>query len=219
MKKILLGLSLSLLASAASGQEANVETVVADAPGFNWTGAYVGAHAGYVWQDITFMSDITAKPGGLLGGVYAGYNFQLPSNIVLGVEADLGRGDLSFNPAELGFTDYTAVDTQLNGHVRARLGYAVDRALFYVAGGASLARVALDDTDPGYDGDSDTYLGWSIGAGVDYAMTDNLILRAEYLYDDYGTEMFDVNQNGVPSYGNDLELTASTLRLGVAWKF
>jgi outer membrane immunogenic protein len=223
MKNLLLCLSFSLLASTAFAADAVVEEVVVDvASGFTWTGGYIGGFAGYVWEDFAyddagFLAD--GSEGGFIGGIYVGYNYQMANNFVLGAEADIGAGDLDFDEEELGFTDYTAVETEWNGHIRARLGYAVDRALFFVAAGAAFARVSLDDTDPDWGEDTQTHLGWTIGGGVDYAVTDNLVFRAEYLYDDLGSETFDITDNGVPSYAPDLDLTASTVRVGLAYKF
>src|SRR5437879_13241346 len=62
---------------------------------FDWSGLYVGAHAGYSRGS---SSAVLADPatatttnvfGGMLGGVQAGYNYQLPSGMRPGVEADL----------------------------------------------------------------------------------------------------------------------------------
>lgn len=221
MKKLLLGLSLSFFAStAAFAADAVVEEVVPVdvVPGFTWTGGYLGGFAGYAWQDFKY-DDEKADEGGFLGGVYVGYNYQFTNNVVLGVEADVGMGGLDFDPSDLDFNSYTALDVRAAGNLRARLGYAMDRALFYVAGGAAIASVKLDDTDSGWSDDTNTYVGWTIGAGVDYAITDNLIFRGEYLYADYGSKDFDIDYNGAPSYTSTVDLKSSTVRLGLAWKF
>src|SRR4051812_47682916 len=62
---------------------------------FNWTGLYVGGHVGYSRGDARFtIFDPAPGPsanrfGGLFAGVHAGYNYVLPSRILLGVEADI----------------------------------------------------------------------------------------------------------------------------------
>ena len=91
MKKLLLGLSLCLLASSAFAADAIVEEV---APAFSWTGGYAGIQAGYAWGDgdidqITGPGFIDTSPDGFLGGIYAGYNYQMSNNIVIGAELDV----------------------------------------------------------------------------------------------------------------------------------
>jgi outer membrane immunogenic protein len=60
----------------------------------------------------------------------------------------------------------------------------------------------------------DTYVGWTLGAGLEHAMTDNLLLRAEFNYSDLGNKTFDTSA-GV----HRVDLTSHEWRLGVAYKF
>ena len=57
----------------------------------------------------------------------------------------------------------------------------------------------------------------TIGGGIDFALSENLIIRAEYLYDDYGSE--DYHIVGLSEYDACIDLTGSTLRGGIAYKF
>ncbi|RWB66940.1 MAG: porin family protein [Mesorhizobium sp.] len=223
MKKLLLGLSLSLLASSAFAADAIVQQVADVAPGFSWTGGYIGLQAGYAWGDgdidqIGGPGFVETDPDGFLGGVYAGYNYQMSSNIVIGGELDFvsagvdGSGQIFAAP---GVPIPGAVATEeLNwsGAARLRLGYAVDRFLPYIAGG-----VAFGDIDVSSNGGGssfgDTFTGWTIGAGLDYAMTDNLLLRAEYRYTDFGSESFGDPVNA------DVDLKTNEVRFGIAYKF
>jgi outer membrane immunogenic protein len=68
-------------------------------------------------------------------------------------------------------------------HVRGRAGYATGKWLFFAAGGLAVADATVHEELPAEGG---KYFGWSIGGGVDYAFTRNLIGRVEYLYDDFG---------------------------------
>src|SRR5688500_14008655 len=93
MKKLLLGLSLSLLASAAFAADAVVEEVAVDvAPVFSWMGGYIGGQVGYLWGDGSFSNqdggNADPAPDGWLGGVYAGYNYQMVNNVVIGADVD-----------------------------------------------------------------------------------------------------------------------------------
>jgi outer membrane immunogenic protein len=230
MKKLLLSSALlcatSVYALAADAiVEAPAEVYVP--PAFSWTGGYIGGQVGYLWGDGEIASDDPAEPGsadigpdGWLGGIYVGYNYQMANNVVLGIDADFawtGADDSStaFDAGvPVGF-----VDSELDweGAVRARLGYAVDRFLPYIAGGVAFGRLSIgvsDETDVFLGEDDDTGVGWTIGAGVEYAFTDNLIGRAEYRYTDFGD--FDFTIDGTPLTG---DLTTNDVRLGIAYKF
>jgi outer membrane immunogenic protein len=155
-------------------------------PLFTWSGGYVGIQGGGTWAsgDIT-AGGVTADDdfdGGLVGG-FAGWNAQ-SGDIVYGIE-----GDLNYN---WNGNDYTVggttaeVGTDVSGAVRGRVGYAMNNALLYAAGGWTAARGYVDvDGGPS---DSETFNGWTVGAGVDYAFTNNMFGRLEYRYNNYGDE-------------------------------
>jgi len=130
----------------------------------NWTGFYVGGFAGAAAgrTDIGFVGDPTSgnRPwvAGGIGGLEAGYNYQLPSLWVLGIEGDIAGANVhggrtagtadGLNPANGqntgAFTPafFTVADkTNWMATVAGRLGYAWGRTLFYVKGG-----VALEDS-------------------------------------------------------------------------
>lgn len=90
----------------------------------------------------------------------------------------------------------------------------MDRWLPYVAGGGAFAD--LDQRLVGASGDFDaTYTGWTLGVGTEYAFTDNMILRAEYRYSDFGTRTFEIPGARPLAIG----LKTNDVRLGVAYKF
>lgn len=228
MKSILLA-SAVLLVSVGAARAADF---AATAPaGFVWTGGYVGLQAGYAWGD-SFHTDenedrIDYDPRGGFGGAYAGYNYQFSNNVVLGGDADINFSDIDNNRAPFtwgGDTEpdqshFGTADVKWTGAIRGRLGYAIDRFMPYLAGGVAFAKydVNLDHGD-GYIHfkRSATLTGWTIGGGVEYAATDNLLLRAEYRYTDYGSERWDDDNWG---NGMDLDLKTNDIRLGVAYKF
>ena len=218
MKKLLLALSLSLLASSAYAADA----IIAEAaPVFSWTGGYIGLQAGYAWgngnvDQIGGPGFIDTDPDGFLGGVYGGYNYQMSNNIVIGAELDVvyanvdGSGQVFLAP---GVPAGVSATEELNwsGAARLRLGYAADRFLPYIAGGVAFGDIDIsNDNGPGSFGD--TFTGWTIGVGLDYAMTDNLLLRAEYRYTDFGSESFE-------DFASDVDLKTNEVRLGIAYKF
>lgn len=187
-----------------------------------WSGAYLGAFAGYTWADLDY--DEPAWPGferhptihGVTGGVLLGYNHQV-NRMVIGIEADGGLGDLSEGADTSDRNAYSAFDIDWTAHVRARAGLAVDASLFYLAAGLALAGVTVNDTDPFWGRDNATHVGWSVGAGIEQALTPNLRLRLEYLYDDFGEQDYTIT--GFYKYKADVDLTANTVRACIAFHF
>jgi outer membrane immunogenic protein len=211
--------TLLLIPLAAHAQDAQTD--------FDWSGFYVGAHVGWLWGDIDYRepdfggNGISPDLDGFAGGGLIGYSHRI-DRLIVGLEADGGLLDASFDSTDSGGNGYSAFDLDWNTHVRARFGMALDRALLFVAGGLALAQVALDDTDPGFGDDDNIHVGWTVGAGVEHAATANLILRLEYLYDDYGRERYTVSSPPgpfFPSYAADVELTAHTFRAALSYRF
>ena len=197
MNKFLLAATLLCgVTGSAFAADAIVQEPVIVAPAvFNWTGGYVGGQVGYLWGDGNFTSDAgiaDVGPDGWLGGIYVGYNYQMANNVVLGVDADFAwTGADDSSTAFVGLAPVGRLDTELQweGAVRARLGYAIDRFLPYVAGGVAFGHMegsAYDGSGVYQGSDSDTGVGWTIGAGVEYAFTDNVLFRTEYRYTDFG---------------------------------
>jgi outer membrane immunogenic protein len=224
MKKLLLASTfLCAMSGYALAADAVVEAPpeVYVAPVFSWTGGYIGGQIGYLWGEGDASSPILGtseiEPDGWLGGVYVGYNYQFTNNVVLGIDADFAwTGADDSSTIFLAGVDNGAVETELDweGAVRARLGYAVDRFLPYVAGGVAFGKLdgeAFDTTGASVGSDDQTNTGWTIGVGLEYAFTDNIIGRAEYRYTDFGD--FD--------FADDIssDLTTNDVRLGIAYKF
>ena len=242
--RYLIAASVAALTAASAAQAADVVAAqepapVVAAPAFSWTGFYGGAQIGGSWSDTDLKgrylgSDgawspkqgFSPDPSGFIGGIYAGYNYDLGNNIVVGVDTDWVWGDMDESDSRtynVGQTNEFKLDGKLKekwaGSTRARVGYAVDRWMPYIAGGVAYAkvdshfRVKNADSTISYS-DSDTLTGWTIGAGFDYAMTDHIILRAEYRYTDFGDE--DYSKNNI-KYNVDYK--TNDFRVGVAYKF
>jgi outer membrane immunogenic protein len=202
------------------------------APAFTWTGFYVGGHAGYGWGD--FGSEPTDaygadKPDGFFGGVQAGYNFQFDNRLVLGIDADASFGNLKsgytagFSDEDIELSFGHQLELRSFGTVRGRVGYAFDRVLPYATAGLGWARTELDFSNDVTMGgmpvissaasDKQTLTGWTVGAGLEYAITDNITAKAEYLYTDLGSKDFDL---GTPV---SADLTLQTVKFGLNYKF
>lgn len=170
-------------------------------PSFTWTGAYVGVQAGYGRGKSKFNAPqiglgVNAKPKGFMVGGYAGYNYQFEgSPLVVGVETDFNYADIDDRKDFIFGLVQTKTRTRWTGATRVRVGYAAGRTLFYAAGGVAYAKREVRASVPLANfsvKDSKTSVGWTIGAGVEHAITDNVIARVEYRYTDYGKDKFDL---------------------------
>ncbi|MEL6297148.1 MAG: outer membrane protein [Pseudomonadota bacterium] len=200
---------------------------------FSWTGFYFGGHLGYGSGDSTTSGEspgafdgnpdaVSTDPDGIFGGVQLGYNYQSGS-FVVGIEADVGYLGID-DAAEVddeGFADH---EYGAYGVLALRLGIASNRALFYAKGGLALAEIdtkAGDLLAAGGPDESDltsfdeTYVGYAIGGGIEYAVTDRWTLKAEYLYMDFGSE--DSTNDDGNDFSTDHEL--HTAKVGLNYKF
>jgi high affinity Mn2+ porin len=190
---------------------------------FDWTGLYIGAHAGYSrGNSSAVLSDPAASAtsnsfGGMIGGVQAGYNVRLPSGLLLGVEADMTFPNYltsnsvvsSLAPARSAVTeqwDYV-------GTARGRIGYTIGPWLAYATGGLAWAGERFLNT-PAIGSDEkilNTRLGWAAGAGVEYAFAPHWSARLEYLYSRF--ERADIRFPSATIYASDLDF--QSLRVGL----
>ena len=196
---------------------APVEAAVA--PSYDWTGAFVGGYVGGVWVGDTYNSGNGVnqpfnQSGGTVGGL-VGYNFQ-SSNFVFGVELDGGWVSASSTDLVVG---PGPVKTSLNwdAHLQGRVGVAVDKALFYISGGGAAGNFT-EDASPKYTSITNTLYGWVVGAGIEYALSDNLTLRGEYLYSSYGPSPF--LYTGIAPGGTvTSSFVTQEARIGLSYKF
>ena len=230
MKKLLLVLSFSLLASSAYAADAVIEEVAVVDTAHNWSGVYLGAQAGYDWGDhseteylatgaFSYSQDFDSD--GASGGLFGGYNWQ-SSQFVFGVDANIDYSNIDggYSITNLGGTGSTDLSINWQGALRARVGVALDRILLYAAAGGAVADAEYDF---GVDGVLDetfdeTLWGWTVGAGVDAAITDNIFVRAEYRYTDF-EDVTLVPQNTFAGNTYDESTNIQAVRFGVAYKF
>ncbi|ASV88512.1 ompA-like transmembrane domain protein (plasmid) [Ochrobactrum quorumnocens] len=170
--------------------------VVSQAP-ISWTGAYIGVQAGSGWASGDFsgfgINGSEDANGGSLGG-FIGYNYQSGNSLMLGIEADV---EYNWNEQQVFGADF---GTDWAGSVRGRVGYAFNKALIYATAGWAATRGYVDV--PGLGKAQETYNGYTVGAGLDYAFTNQIFGRIEYRYNDYGDKALqginvDVDQHAV----------------------
>ncbi len=165
---------------------------------FSWSGFYLGAQGGYSWNQGSYLgSDTTINNGA--AGVHAGYNFQ-SGNIVYGIE-----NDFNYN-----FDNKKEAKLEWDASGRARVGYALDRTLVFATAGVAAAGGKVDIAGAGKkDG---ILIGWTAGGGLEHAITDNILVRGEYRYSDFGSKDFGSNIG-------DFSATQNRVLLGASYKF
>lgn len=202
---LVLGASLSL---GTAGQAS--EPYVGPAPStFNWTGFYAGIHLGYATGSYDQGSPaLPVGPNvdvdGFVAGGTLGYNYQI-NNIVLGIEADISTGPDGITaqgtqtPGWRCNTGACNASIDWFGTIRARLGLAMDNWLLFVSGGYAYGEVdgGIYNSAQQGGGSAD---GWAAGAGVEYAMTQNLIAKFEYLHVDLGDIPFGTGLGSTDPY-------------------
>jgi outer membrane immunogenic protein len=199
MRTSLLGLlagTAALLIAANAAQAADLPSRYSPAPAyeaipaFTWTGFYAGANVGYGWNVGTSryydpaFSLSGGRKGGFVGGAQAGYNYQL-GMFVFGAETDLQYAAVGNKGGSYGGLYFRDNSDGYFGTVRARLGVAFDRALVYGTGGFAYGDIGGNRViDPllGYHKGNSTNGGWTLGAGAEYGVSNNLTAKIEGLY-------------------------------------
>ena len=208
--------SVGAIALTGSAFAADLTPPPPPVPVFTWSGAYIGGQVGYAWatganrvsgvdpySHVAFASSIGQTPNGVIGGANVGYNLQF-NQWVIGIEGTVDGTSLT-NNAGLAFPDGTSLTAHtsipVQGSIRGRLGFAWDRFLVYATGGVAFGEF---NTQYYYDGFgatigtvhrapffgasyfSETQVGWTVGGGIQYAITPEWSVRAEYRYTDWG---------------------------------
>jgi outer membrane immunogenic protein len=221
LRRLIVAAGLVLAAgpgALAADLPSRAQTHAAAAPAFTWTGCYAGALWGYQTggkSSQTYGGLLNGAPNGFLpvgtdmAGTYgvtgaqagggAGCSYQ-NGNWVVGFEGDdsanVGRGRAlaAPNAVALGLNPVFEFTTQQNwmATARGRIGYAVERWLFYVTGGAVFGGFELNNQNGLLVATATrapsivSKAGWVIGIGTEYAFQSPWSLKLEGLYVDYG---------------------------------
>jgi outer membrane immunogenic protein len=176
---------------------------------YNWTGLYVGINGGGGWghSDIAapFSSGSYNTSGGLVGGTL-GYNWQA-GQAVFGIEGDIDWTHLRGNGACAGTSCETRNDWL--GTARGRIGYAFDRVMPYVTGGAAFGNIKASAA--GIGSASESKAGWTVGGGLEAAIAGPWTAKVEYLYVDLG--------RGASFLGADTAFKTNIVRAGLNYRF
>jgi outer membrane immunogenic protein len=210
LKSALLGaVALIAMAGAAIAADLPVKAPYVNAISpFSWTGFYLGLDGGYSFaaQDISMLgagSAITAlgNPGSLgsnasggVGGIHGGFNYQIAPSWVWGIEGRFAATGLKSSATDAQGTTLTT-SLPWEGSVVGRLGFvpADPRLMFYGLGGVAFGEIKqsvglpVGQTGVGLTADN-VHTGWTAGAGIEYAFTNNLIGGLEYRYTNLGSQ-------------------------------
>ena len=216
MKKLLLtsvGILALGIATASAADISRREVMPAKAPVYvpvyNWTGAYVGINGGYGWGTSNVGAALPGSydlSGGLVGGTL-GYNWQAAS-LVYGLEGDIDWSNIRGS----GTCGGISCSTRNNwlGTARVRLGYAADRFMPYVTGGAAFGDISTSAA--GFADARSTKTGWTLGGGVEAAIAGPWTAKLEYLYVDLG-------HGGGSIPGSDATFHSNIVRAGLNYRF
>ena len=229
MKKILLG-TVALVALCASGPVLAADLApytkapVMAAPVYNWTGFYIGAHAGgAITGGIVDPTSGDTSNGQYLAGVQIGADYQFSPHWVVGIEGQYSW--LSSNNTAVNFPGgFTySNDERALGSVTGRLGYVVGPALLYSKGGYAYSdnrqslTLGLGGPPTAFGLDGSRRDGFTVGAGIEYMFTQNWSGKFEYQYYDFGNSTF-VTPAALAAFGafNNNE---HVLKFGLNYRF
>jgi outer membrane immunogenic protein len=218
-------------------------------PIFTWTGVYVGGQIGYAWgagnfedsgfdpRTRTFISGtLDNNPNGVVGGAHVGYQYQF-NQWVLGIEGSVDGTSLT-NTAVATFpvafrrsTLSTQTSSDVQGSIRGKIGFTWDRLLIYGTGGVAFGGFNTDFVlaAPKFvppifatANTSSTRVGWTAGGGLQYAVTNNWWVFAEYRFTDFGTlrDNFLANELPVDAFFNgNRRLQENQVQVGFSYRF
>jgi outer membrane immunogenic protein len=252
-------------AVAADLSPAYKATVKAVAPASGWTGFYIGGNVGYGWDSgSSSVSAISTDPAlapalaailaagsyptslspsakGVIGGGQIGYNWQLPSQWLIGLEADLQGSGIKGSDSQTRsppFFDTTSTGATKSidwfGTVRGRVGFLVTpQWLLYGTGGLAYGQTksSFTTTDlsfgclPGITAcangaSSGIRAGWTAGAGAEAMLAPNWSVKLEYLYVDLGRRSVSAPASTLPIvFSSSTAFREQIVRVGLNYHF
>jgi outer membrane immunogenic protein len=250
VKKIGLGVcAAAMFAGSAMAADMPVKAPVAMPVPFTWTGIYFGIEGGYAQGKSTNTRNVansnfpvgfqgTESTSGAIGGFEAGANYQF-NWFVLGIEGDFQGAAMSGSTTLLsvlkpGDTVVTNRDTDWLSTVTGRLGLAYDRWMIFGKGGAAWrgANTAATNTVFSPAGvevtqetqGASTEFGYVVGGGLEWAPVDNIGLKLEYDWYNFGSQsststtcVLQTPGNGCGGIGN-VTAPGATTSTPTAWE-
>jgi outer membrane immunogenic protein len=191
---------------------------------YNWSGIYVGGHlgggySGSTWTDpFAPASNDNFSSWGFLGGAQVGANAQF-NRLVIGVEGDFSWLN-STNKGTDSIGEALNTNVQWTSTATGRIGAAFDRLLVYGKGGLALAEDQSSLTDLGGNTASNNLFrtGWTVGAGLEYALDDNWSAKIEYDYLGFGPQSMTFT-TPLETVNSNASLNVQEVKAGINFRF
>jgi outer membrane immunogenic protein len=214
--------SLFLILAAAFASTAAQAQDASSLEGFH-VGVFAGHSSGS--YESTTTAEIDHEPSGKDYGIQVGWLMPMDA-MQWGVVADYSDTSIEGEDSITvqGFDSFSFHDVNSLATLRARLGFAVGRAVIFGTAGFAMADldnhmiVSRAGVEVGRDGDDTSHTGWAAGFGVEYPVTDRVSVSAEYLRMDLGEDDVSLDIGGFP-FNDSGDLALNTLRLGVNFRF
>ncbi len=238
MKKLFLPIIAAAAFFGGAAQAADLPTkapIFKVAPAYNWTGWYGGINAGYGFDPTYWLENppgtpdvlLNLHPQGAFGGLQIGYNWHFAPSWLFGIEADFQIADIKdrFNfiyPG--GGASSATLSIDYFSTIRGRLGYVMDRNLFFVTAGGAFAKFqgnmfADFDANDGLLNADKWLAGYVVGVGFEHAFGNNWTLKVEYLFLDFSH----LDLRGINTGGGEIAMTGDpylhVVRLGINMRF
>lgn len=213
---LLAGVAVLSMVSAASAADLLIQQP--SMPGFvdmgstgGWDGAYVGGFVGFGWGTLSedpavVLTGTELDLSGWTAGATVGANFTVAPGFVLGAAGDIAWSGIS------GYDTVANVDYDINwtGSLRGRAGFDAGAFMPYLTGGLAFAGATASEV--GTD-NSQMHFGWTAGAGVEVAATEQISLDLQYRFSDYGSADYDLPTD------TELSFNTHAITAGVNFKF
>ncbi len=192
------------------------------------TATFLGGPDALRAPPVNTISFTTGRETDLIGGIQTGYRMQF-GPLVLGIEQDTQFTDLRQDfrlgetlgprPGMTGRLGGAAFSHRLEflSATRGQIGFALDRVLVYAAGGLATGVMDVSATFPArgeagspavsFEDENKFHIGFTVGGGVEYALTDSLSLGVEYRYVELEEETY--NLGGAVGAGGNAFTTSA----------
>ncbi len=216
---------------------------------YDWSGIYVGGQVGGATMNDIFTAQTTTallnagtetrtNPWSVVGGGEAGLNIEF-APVVVGLEGTWTSSYLSGTQVQTAIPANTSINATSASHWYAtatgRVGYAANDLLFYVKGGAAWVRVTYSEQPYSFNGYNvqqsinDTRTGFTVGGGFEYGLNENLSLKIEYDFFDFGSQSYNFNAlsfqpvaggtTPVPAFPVGIKSISNMITAGVNYRF
>lgn len=203
----------------------------------DWNGLYAGLHLGGGTSSYQ-MANFTINDGNAqdynfgnadttIAGVHLGYDYQFANNLVVGIGGEYSKLKSDMDMEITGIQG-TKVEGNWIAGVNARVGYAISDVLIFAKAGYAIAdmegtyrRARRIDGELVWAGASDKsrLSGWSIGGGVEYAMTKHISLSGEYSFTNLRKGGFETPELNGGIYKWDSKPRIDQIKLGINYRF